>query len=124
MKKAACHIATLLLAACLAAAAGCQSTEEQGVPAVLAPSAETSQPHPLAGTISYLLNGADVTLADNAFYDSSEVIIEGRQLGRNFEKPHHVKLWLVGDLCVLEHVESGQRVRVFGVSCQAERPHE
>lgn len=109
-----------LAPALLPALVACQSANGQKAPAILAPAAESRATHPLAGAISQLLNGANITLADSAFYTDSEVIIEGRLTGRSFEKPHHFRLWLLDNRCVLEHLETGNRVTVTQVNCLPE----
>ena len=99
---------------------GCQlAGQDNRVPAILAPDNGPQTPHPLAVTISYILNGAKVTLAKDAFYNSSEVIIEGPRLGRTFEKPKRFRLWLKDGNCLLEHVESGEEFDIHGVPCVA-----
>ena len=111
---------TLLAALTLITLAGCQlAAQDNRVPARLAPEVEKTTPHPLTAIVSYMLNGAKVTLANEAFYNNSEVIIEGPKLGRTFEKPNRFRLWLKDSNCLLEHVESGAEFDVHGVPCVA-----
>ncbi|MGS2723311.1 hypothetical protein ACVBEJ_06165 [Porticoccus sp. GXU_MW_L64] len=120
---AAKPLCRLLLASLVVALAGCQVPAKSDlVPARLVSESQQPGAHPLARLISAMLDGAKVTLADDAFYNSSEVIIEGPRLGRTFEKPRHFRLWLKDGHCVLEHVESAQRFVAYGLECVAANP--
>ena len=116
----AAHNNILFIVIFLLAMTGCQSVSEKWAPAILVPTSDKQSNHPLTHTVSYMLNGAKITLADNAFYENNEVIIEARLLGRTFEKPNHFRLWLTDESCVLEHVESGRKLPVAGASCSAQ----
>ncbi|MDM3871652.1 hypothetical protein QSV34_09820 [Porticoccus sp. W117] len=111
----------LLVSLLIAILPGCQlPAASDATPALLVRGEQQSATHPLSGLISSVLNGANVTLADDAFYNSSEVIIEGPRLGRTFEKPNHFRLWWDNGDCVLEHVESKQKYTLFGLQCVEE----
>lgn len=73
----------------------------------------------LQAGISSLLPAANVILADDAFLDSPEVLIERRQTtGRSNETPQRIRLWIEAGVCLLEHVETASRIAVAGLSCQ------
>ncbi|UTW45885.1 hypothetical protein KFE80_02955 [bacterium SCSIO 12696] len=102
---------------------GCQHpSAPTGVPAILAPAEDNETTHPFSDIISFMLNGASVTLAADAFYNNHEVIIEPPKLGRSFERPDHFRLWLVDGHCQLEHVESKRQLVIAGASCLPATP--
>ncbi|MCV6606278.1 MAG: hypothetical protein OIF34_13315 [Porticoccaceae bacterium] len=104
------------------ALSACQlPAQDNPAPARLVATDQQTALHPLTGLISEMLNGVAVTLADDAFYNNNEVIIEGPRMGRTFEKPHHFRLWLEDGNCLLEHVESGRKRLVKSVACHTAR---
>lgn len=83
----------------------------------------------LESALSQMLNGAEITIADDAFVSNSEIIIErsqqnrpgvqNRNSGRELELPKHFKLWMRGGNCLLEYVETGEMQIIEGLSCSA-----
>ena len=115
----------LLLAAC-ATARGAQPQDVAAV--IVRPTAQSRAA--LAEAVSISLNGAQVTLADSALTDSSELAIErvprrdpqGRLLdGRGTgEKPERFRLVKSGADCILVHEQTGRRLRLVDTECAAE----
>jgi len=95
------------------------------VPAVITnPTAEGRAE--LARTVSRALNGASITLADDALVRESALIVErarprdleGRPLtGRETGRPEHFQLVKSGARCVLVHEGSGRRFTLASVTC-------
>ena len=92
----------------------------EGVPARISNAGPESHAE-LQRVVSTLLNGKDVTIADNALTDSSLLIVEPSHLmGRDLRKPEQFRLVLKGSSCVLVHLGTNSRVELSGVSCTAE----
>jgi hypothetical protein len=95
------------------------------VPAVItSPTAESRAE--LARTVSHALNGASITLADDALVRESTLIVErarprdleGRPLtGRETGRPEHFHLVKSGARCVLVHEGSGRRWTLASTTC-------
>ncbi len=81
----------------------------------------------LEDVISDALNGAPVTLGDDAFTRDSTLAIERRNLrdvfgspaqGRDMGRPEHFKLLKQGSSCVLEHEGTGRRWTLSWAKCR------
>ena len=115
-------IASVVLLAC-AAAAPAPTTDD--TPAVIVRPTAASRAA-LAQTVSIALDGANVTLADAALTDSSDLVIErtvrrdpeGQPIqGRVTEKPERFRLVRNGGQCVLVHERTGKRYRLVETEC-------
>ena len=72
----------------------------------------------LAQAVSSALNGAPVTLADDALTQDSVLIIErARHSGRDLDKPEHFRLVKVGKHCALVHERTGKRTTLASTTC-------
>jgi len=81
----------------------------------------------LESALSEMMNGISIIIADDAFVNSSDLIIERRQqtspetqnenLGRDYGMPDHFKLWKRRNSCLLEHLETGEMKEVIGLNC-------
>jgi len=72
----------------------------------------------LAQAVSSALNGAPVTLADDALTQDSLLIIEKAHLsGRDFGKPEHFRLVKMGKHCALVHERTGKRTTLASTTC-------
>ncbi len=109
----------LFLAACQTLAA------RPDVPAVITNPTSESRTE-LARTVSRALNGAPITLADDALTRESSLIVErarprdldGRPLtGREVGRPEHFRLVKNGSRCVLVHEGSGRRWTLASATC-------
>ena len=120
MTSAAVVAGTLLaLAACHPRPAA------QDVPAVISnPTAESHEE--LVRVVSRALDGAPVTIADDALTGESALIIErtvrrdaqGRPLtGRDTDRPEHFRLVRNGSHCVLVHERTGRRWTLESATC-------
>ena len=104
----------LSLAACATVSAG------RDVPALITtPTAESRAE--LRRVVSRALNGASLTIADDALTRDSVLIIEralssGREMGR----PEHFRLVKNGARCVLVHERTGKRVTLASAGCAPE----
>jgi hypothetical protein len=95
------------------------------VPAVLtSPTAESHAE--LVRVVSEAMNGAPVTLADNALTADDALIIERAQQraatdmnlgGRETGRPEHFRLVQSGSRCVLVHQETGRRWTLESTTC-------
>jgi hypothetical protein len=95
------------------------------VPAVLtSPTAESRAE--LVRVVSEAMNGAPVTLADNALTADDALIIERAQQraatdmnlgGRETGRPEHFRLVKSGSRCVLVHQETGRRWTLESATC-------
>ena len=120
---AACA-STLALAACLV------RSPPPDVPALLTgPTAESRAE--LVRVVSHALNGAPVTLADDALTVDSTLIVErtprrdaqGRPLdGRETGRPERFRLVRNGSRCVLIHERTGRRFTLASAACIARGP--
>ncbi len=81
----------------------------------------------LESALSEMMNGISIIIAENAFVNSPDLIIERRQqslpesqnieLGRDYGMPDHFKLWKRGNSCLLEHLETNEIKEVEGLNC-------
>jgi hypothetical protein len=95
------------------------------VPAVLTrPTAESRAE--LVRVVSEAMNGAPVTIADNALTADDALIIERAQQraatdmnlgGRETGRPDHFRLVTSGSRCVLVHQETGRRWTLESATC-------
>lgn len=78
--------------------------------------------------LTEMLNNSNVIIAEDAFIENSEIIIESqsindnegnRILGRSFESPLHFRLWKQGNVCLIEYVETEQKKEVPNLQCIA-----
>jgi hypothetical protein len=105
----------------------CTSTLAQpAVPAIIDQPTTESRAE-LARVVSSALNGAPVTLADDALTRDSLLIIEkahprdanGVPLsGRDFGRPEHFRLVKIGEHCALEHERTGKRTTLASTTCE------
>jgi hypothetical protein len=122
--KTAGIAASAVLLACVTAA---PAPSADDVPAVIVQPTAASRAA-LAQAVSIALDGANVTLADSALTDSSDLIIErtvrrdpeGHPIqGRVTEKPERFHLVRSGGQCVLIHERTGKRYRLVETECAA-----
>jgi len=119
--------ALILLA--LALTAGCSSPPAQpDVPAVLTNAGPATRAE-LERVVSTALNGAPVTLAEDALSTESILIIERAairsidrppELGRDLGRPERFRLVIDGPQCVLVHERTGLRWLLAEAECRAE----
>ena len=76
----------------------------------------------LMRAVSSALNGAPVTLADDALTRDSVLIIERAHTGRDLDKPEHFRLLKAGEQCTLVHERTGKRTTLASTSCQPKVP--
>jgi hypothetical protein len=114
-----------LVAGALALAACAARSAPHDVPAVLTHPSAASRAE-LVRVVSRALNGAPVTLADDALTRDSTLIVErathrdaeGRPLdGRETSRPEHFRLVQDGSRCVLIHERTGQRFTLAASTC-------
>jgi hypothetical protein len=72
----------------------------------------------LAQAVATVLNGAPVTLADDALTRDSLLIIERAHTGRDLDKPEHFRLVRTDAHCVLVHERTGQRRTLVATTCR------
>jgi hypothetical protein len=105
----------LLLSQLLAACAS--SFAQSDVAAVIDQPTQESRAE-LAQAVSGALNGAPVTLADDALTRDSLLIIERARLsGRELDRPEHFRLVKVGKQCALVHERTGKRTTLASTTC-------
>jgi|SRR5690349_881028 hypothetical protein len=97
----------------------CTSTLAQpAVPAIIDKPTPESRAE-LARAVSSALNGAAVTLADDALTRDSSLIIEKAHLsGRDFGRPEHFRLVKMGEHCALVHERTGKRTTLASTTCE------
>jgi hypothetical protein len=76
----------------------------------------------LARAVSGALNGAPVTLADDALTRESTLSVEQRHTGRDLGRPEHFRLVKRGNDCALVHERTGKRTTLASTSCQPAVP--
>jgi hypothetical protein len=108
--------------------AGCGALPAQQEVAALISTPDAASRAELERTIREALNGAPLTLADDALTRESTLTIErarardaqGAPLdGRDPGRPEHFRLLKVGSDCVLVHERSGQRFKLAHTRCVA-----
>lgn len=109
--------------------AACNSAPVQpDIPAVIVEPDEASRDE-LRQVISTALNGADITLADDALTTESSLSIEHPQhqgieqqplRGRDLGRPETFHLVLDGSQCVLVHDKTGLRWLLLDTECRAQ----
>ena len=118
------RVAAALLASQLLATCGSGFAQPEMLAIIDKPTEESRAE--LAQAVSDGLNGASVTLADDALTRDSRLIIEkahprdasGVPLsGRDLEKPEIFRLVKVGERCVLVHERTGKRTTLASTSC-------
>jgi len=117
-------VVSQLLCACTS------SVAQPAVPSIIdKPTAESRAE--LARVVSEALNGARVTLADDALTRESVLIIErahprdanGVPLsGRDFGRPEHFRLVKMGEHCALVHERTGKRTTLASTTCEPAVP--
>jgi hypothetical protein len=108
------------------ALAGCaQRSAQPDVPAVLTNPATESRAE-LVRVVSEAMNGAPVTIADDALTGDDALIVEraarrdAREMnlrGRETGRPEHFRLIKSGSQCVLVHTETGRRWTLTSATC-------
>lgn len=68
--------------------------------------------------VSAALDGAPVTLADDALTRDSVLIIEKAHTGRDLDRPEHFRLVKAGTHCVLLHERKSQRWTLVSTTCR------
>jgi hypothetical protein len=115
----------LTMAGMLSLAACATTSGRRDLPAVLTnPTAESRAA--LARAVSGALNGAPITIADDALTRDSALIIERPQprtadgvplSGRERGRPEHFRLVKNGSRCVLVHERTGKRWTLKAATC-------
>jgi hypothetical protein len=94
--------------------------ESPAVPAVIVDADDNSRAQ-LQQAVAKMLNNATVMLANDALTRNSLLIIERKQLlGREISEPEQFRLWLDGNLCLLEHQGTGEQQPLLGTRCRPE----
>jgi len=123
------HMSRLTVAASITAAllfAGC--AQRMAPPEVSAVLTNPTGPcrAELLRAVTEAMNGASVTIADDALTAESTLIIEPAARrdakdmnlgGRETRPPHHFRLVKSGTQCVLVHVETGRRWTLASATC-------
>lgn len=113
------------VAGALALGACAQRSAQPDVPAVLANPAPESQAE-LVRVVREAMNGAPVTIADDAFIATDTLIIERAASrdakdmnlrGRDTGRPEHFRLVKSGSHCVLVQVSTGRRWTLTSATC-------
>jgi len=118
-----------LLLLSLFLSAGCSTSAIQAdVPALLTnPGPDTREE--IEQSISAALDGADITIAEDALTRNSALIIErgmkrsierSPELGRDLGRPEHFQLMIDGPQCVLVHASTGLHWILKDAECVAE----
>ncbi|CAM4451117.1 hypothetical protein [Shewanella livingstonensis] len=114
------------------AVSGCGATAKESVspPQAATLTNSSDQVHAeLQQVIARLLDASNVLIADNAFTQYSQEVIERAQhkdenglliMGRNTEIPDAVQLLKQGDRCLLRHVQSGNTANLSQARCKLE----
>jgi hypothetical protein len=116
MMRAGALVLCPLLCACTS------SLAQPAVPAIIDKPTKESRAE-LARVVSSALNGAPVTLADDALTRDSLLIIEKAHLsGRDFGRPEHFRLVKIGEHCALVHERTGKRTTLSSTTCEPAVP--
>lgn len=102
-------LVVLLVSACAAAQTGVAARIAEPTPASRAE---------LAQAVSAALNGAPVTLADDALTRDSLLVVEKRLTGRDLGRPERFRLYKLGKDCLLVHESTGERTRLSSAACE------
>ena len=125
LKRYISLISVLVITGCMATESEVQAPLEAAI--LTNPNSETHAELQLA--IANLLQASNVIIADNAFTQYSQEVIERKQhkdenglliMGRSNEIPAAVQLLKQGDTCLLRHVQSGNTANLSQVRCQLE----
>ena len=125
MIRASGSTSVLVAAGMLALAACLARSSPRDVPAVLTHPTAQSRAE-LARVVSRALNGAPVTIADEALTADGTLIVEraphrdaqGLPLdGRETGRPEHFRLLKAGSRCVLVHERTGRRWALASTIC-------
>ena len=95
--------------------ATCASAQPEVAAVIDKPTKETRAE--LAQAVSSALNGAPVTLADDALTRDSLLIVEKRLTGRDFDRPEHFRLVKTDKHCTLVHERTGKRTTLASTTC-------
>ncbi|MCL1048640.1 hypothetical protein L2755_03185 [Shewanella abyssi] len=110
---------------------GCSASAEndtKAVPALLL-SPDSYSTRQLAEAMSYLLKANEITISPTAFTQSSLLAVEWKShkdpsgqliMGRNYEMPQMVQLFIQGDLCILRLQNSDEERALPKLKCKAE----
>ena len=110
-RRAAALLACPLLSTCVSGFA------QPDVPALIDKPSKESRAE-ITQAVSRTLNGAPVTLADDALTRESRLIVEKAHItGRDREKPEIFRLVKAGERCTLVHERTGQRTILPGTRC-------
>jgi hypothetical protein len=119
------RVAAALLASQLLATCGSGFAQPEVLAIIDQPTKESRAE--LAQAVSQALNGAPVTLADDALTRDSRLIIEKAHLhdasgvplsGRDRDKPEIFRLVRVGERCLLVHERTGTRTTLASTGCR------
>jgi hypothetical protein len=116
----------VLLCCAILCLSSCEATKP--LPALRVASQETNDVDRqlLERALAEMLNGSNVIIADDAFIENPEIVIErqsitdtegNRIMGRSFESPVHFRLWKQGGICLIEHVETKEMKEVPNLQC-------
>ncbi|GGF78601.1 hypothetical protein [Alteromonas lipolytica] len=120
------NVKALIGCVSLALASGCAPTSVQPAQPATVTALSTSQKQQLETVISDWFGGVKVTLADNAFTDSSSVSIERREHldnqgnpieGRHNNAVYSFSLLKQGQDCWLQNERTSQKVLLNGITC-------
>ncbi|WP_137224958.1 hypothetical protein [Shewanella sp. MEBiC00475] len=113
--------------------AGCVATESEAQAPLQAATLTNpnSQTHAeLQQAIASLLSASGVIIADNAFTQYSQEVIERAPhkdanglliMGRSTEMPDAIQMLKQGDNCLLRHVQSGNTTTLLQTRCKVEK---
>jgi hypothetical protein len=115
------RIACTLFCASIAILSACNALPESpAVPAVIVDADDNSRAE-LQQAVANMLNNSAVILANDALTTNSLLIIERKQLlGREISEPEQFRLWLDGNICLLEHQGTGEQQSLLGTRCRPE----
>ncbi|MFO7692553.1 MAG: hypothetical protein R6V57_05665 [Vicinamibacterales bacterium] len=118
----------MVIVACTLLQGGCHlRVPPSDVPAVLTSPTSATRAE-LVRVVSEAMNGAPVTIADNALTADDLLIVERAQQqsakdmnlgGRETGRPHHFRLVKSGSRCVLIHQETGRRWTLTSATCSS-----
>lgn len=114
IRLAAAASAALVMSACQTTATSSQPAE-----AMLIKSSPATTKM-LSKAISKALGGRKITLAPNVLMDSPKLVMDPKFVdSRSMQKPDHFILMKEGKSCYLMHQESGQKMPLGRLKCQA-----